>query len=290
LALDVDREAEGEVEAGRLRCEACPASYPIVRFVPRFVSAENYAANFGFQWNRFPRTQLDSFSGVPISRDRFGRETGWTQASLNGKRVLDVGCGAGRFAEVALAFGATVVALDYSGAVDACRANLPSDRLHVVQADIYSLPFEPALFDYVYSLGVIQHTPDAERAVKSIVAQLRPGGTIVVDVYPKHWKGWFHPRVWLRPLTTRLDASRLFRVIERSTPALMRISNVVGAVPAVGSQLRRLVPVANYTGVLPLSDAQLREWAVLDTFDWLGPAFDRPQAPGTMRRGVSRGG
>jgi len=264
--------------------------YPIERFVPRFVPADNYAANFGFQWNRFRRTQLDSFSGATISRDRFVRETGWTESALKGRRVLDVGCGAGRFAEVALAFGATVVAVDYSSAADACRANLPSDRLHVVQADIYSLPFEPASFDYVYSLGVIQHTPDVERAVKSMVAPLKPGGTLVVDVYPKHWKGWLHPRVWLRPFTTRVDASRLFSAIERATPALMRISNAVGNVPAVGSQLRRLVPVANYTGVLPLSDAQLHEWAVLDTFDWLAPAFDRPQAPDTMRRWLVESG
>lgn len=252
--------------------------------VPRFVPAENYAANFGFQWNRFRRTQLDSCSGVPISRDRFVRETGWTREQLQGKRVLDAGCGAGRFAEIALALGATVVAIDYSSAVDACRANHPSENLLVVQADIYALPFEPASFDFVYSLGVIQHTPDVERAVKALVAPLKPGGTLVIDVYRKHWKGWLHPRMWLRPITTRVDASRLFHTVERAAPALMRISNAVGAIPIVGPQLRRLVPVANYTGLLPLSDTQLQEWAVLDTFDWLAPTFDRPQTADTMER------
>jgi SAM-dependent methyltransferase len=256
----------------------------VIGGVPRFVPAENYAANFGFQWNRFRRTQLDSCSGVPISRDRFVRETGWSREQLQGKRVLDVGCGAGRFAEIALAFGATVVAIDYSSAVEACRANLPSEHLLVVQADIYALPFEPASFDFVYSLGVIQHTPDVERAVKALVAPLKPEGTLVVDVYRKHWKGWLHPRMWLRPITTRVDASRLFSTVERAAPWLMRISNAVGAMPIVGPHLRRLVPVANYTGLLPLSGTQLQEWAVLDTFDWLAPAFDRPQTADTMER------
>jgi SAM-dependent methyltransferase len=275
---------------GALACAACRRTYPVIGGVPRFVPAENYATNFGFQWNRFRRTQLDSCSGVSISRDRFFRETGWTADALRGTRVLDVGCGAGRFAEIALGLGATVVAVDYSSAVDACRANLPSASLHVVQADVYALPFEPESFDFVYSLGVIQHTPDVERAVKALVAPVKPGGTLVVDVYRKHWKGWLHPRMWLRPITTRVDASWLFGTVEKAVPALMRISNAVGAIPGVGAQLRRLVPVANHTGLLPLSRAQLQEWAVLDTFDWLAPAYDQPQTAATLHRWLSEAG
>ena len=42
--------------------------------------------------------------------------------------------------------------------------------------------------------------------------------------------------------------------------------------------------MANYDGTLPLSKAQLREWAVLDTFDWLSPRFDNPQNLKTVRR------
>src|SRR5215212_4949591 len=102
LALRNAREQRGEIESGELRCTACARSYPIVNFVARFVPPENYAVNFGFQWNRFRRTQLDSYSGVPISRDRFFVSGGWTIEEMAGKRVLDVGCGAGRFAEVAL--------------------------------------------------------------------------------------------------------------------------------------------------------------------------------------------
>jgi hypothetical protein len=48
-------------------------------------------------------------------------------------------------------------------------------------------------------------------------------------------------------------------------------------VPRVGRRLRHALPVANYDGLLPLNAAQLREWAVLDTFDMLAPAHDHPQ-------------
>ncbi len=105
------------------------------------------------QWNTFSKTQLDSHSGHPISANRFWEATGWKPSDLAGQRVLDVGCGAGRFAEVALEAGAEVVALDYSNAVDACYENLGrSERLLVVQGDVYSLPFRKGDFAFVYSL------------------------------------------------------------------------------------------------------------------------------------------
>src|SRR5207244_9916564 len=142
----------------------CGASYAIVGFVPRFVPAENYAGNFGFQWNRFSKTQLDSNTGVPISRQRLFGSSGWAPEDLAGKLVLDVGCGAGRFTEAALSAGARVVSIDYSSAVDACYNNFaPNPRLNVMQADIYALPFRPAQFDFIYCLGVLQHTPDVNR-------------------------------------------------------------------------------------------------------------------------------
>jgi hypothetical protein len=66
------------------------------------VPESNYADNFGMQWNHFRQTQLDSYSGLPNSSDRFWLATHWSPVSLKDQWVLDVGCGAGRFAEVAL--------------------------------------------------------------------------------------------------------------------------------------------------------------------------------------------
>jgi SAM-dependent methyltransferase len=184
---------------------------------------------------------------------------------------------------VALKMGATVVAIDYSDAVDAAARNLRSDRIDFAQADILALPFAPDSFDFVYSLGVLQHTPDARGAIRSLVRYVRPGGRIAVDFYLRRWTSWGHPKHWLRPLTTRMSPQRLFAMLERSVPPLLRVSRTLRAVPLAGRVLSRMVPVANYAGVLPLSERQLSEWALLDTFDWLAPRYDRPATAGTLR-------
>lgn len=269
--------------SGELACTGCTGSYPIVDAIPRFVSAENYAAGFGFQWNRFAATQLDSRTGLHISADRFFRTTGWTPEALEGKLVLDVGCGAGRFTEIALSAGARVVALDYSNAVDALARNLgTSERLLVVQGDVLRLPFRPAQFDFVYCLGVLQHTPDVRASFQALPRMLCSGGSLAVDVYPKLLRNFIWPKYLMRPFTKRLPPSVLFPVVEQLVRILLPLSRRLGRLPRVGRQLRHALPVVNYEGVYPLSETQLHEWSVLDTFDMLAPAHDHPQSRETL--------
>jgi len=289
--MSAAHEVEGEVESGQLVCERCARAYPITSFVPRFAPAENYAGSFGLQWNRFRQTQLDSHSGQPISRERFFRQTGWLPDDLVGKVVLDVGCGADRFAEIAVSCGANLIALDYSSAVDACWQNLGScPNLNVVQGDIYHLPFRPASFDFVYCFGVLQHTPDVKQAFMALPAQLRVGGHLAVDVYPKLLGNLLWPKYWLRPLTRRLPSDRLFKLAQWMVRLLLPVSVFLGRIPVVGPKLRYAVPVANYEGVYPLSKTQLHDWAVLDTFDMLAPMHDHPQSVQTLREWFTTGG
>jgi SAM-dependent methyltransferase len=291
LRITVAREEAGEVRDGDLTTPDGSRRYPIREFVPRFVPEQNYAENFGMQWNRFRSTQLDSVSGVPISSDRFYRYTKWSPEEMAGKLVLDVGCGAGRFAEIALTAGAEVVALDYSSAVDACRLNLAKyGNVTVIQGDIFGLPFRPEHFDYVYCFGVLQHTPDVERAFRALPRQVKPGGHLAVDVYPWLIRNLGWSKYWLRPITRRLRPDVLFRIVERTTPAMLEVSRALALIPIVGRYLRYLVPVASYDNVYPLSELQLQEWAMLDTFDMLAPAHDHPQRPGTLMKWLSESG
>ena len=284
LALDGARDAEAEIESGTLRCQACAGRYPIVRFVPRFVPADNYSSSFGLQWNRFRRTQLDSATRQPITARRFFDQSGWTPSDLAGRWTLDVGCGAGRFAEVALGAGARLVAVDYSTAVDACRENLgPHPRLDVIQADVYRLPFRRRRFECVYCFGVLQHTPDVHASFAALAAQLAPGARLAVDLYPRIALNALWPKYWLRPVTTRIPPARLFPLVGRMVDALWPVSLALGRVPGVGRRLRHALPVANYEGLLPLTSAQLKEWAVLDTFDMLAPMHDHPQTVETLQ-------
>ena len=285
LTLTATEEAEGDVHTGELTCSSCGGRYPILRSVPRFVPAENYARNFGYQWNRFRKTQLDSHLGQPISRDRFLRESGWRPEDLEGKAVLDVGCGAGRFTEVALSFGARLVAVDYSSAVDACWSNFGSHpNLEVIQADMRALPLRVEQFDYVYCFGVLQHTPDVRQSFLSLPPMVRPGGRLAVDLYPKTGLEWMWSKYWLRPVTKRVDQVRLLKIVEAVAPPLLALSDLLTRVPIVGRRLRYLVPVVNYRGLQPLTDAQLVEMGILDTFDMLAPAHDHPQTVETLER------
>lgn len=276
---------DDEIESGWLVSKDGSYRYPIRDFIPRFVPESNYADNFGMQWNRFRMTQLDSYSGHPISADRFWKESGWRPEDLAGKWVLDVGCGAGRFAEVALAAGANVIALDYSGSVDACFVNLRHHpNLHLAQGDIYALPFRKGTFSFVYAFGVLQFTPDVERAFFSLPPMLAKGGRICLDVYQKSWKSGLHPKYWLRPMTKHISIERLFSVVQMLVPKLLPLSVQIAKFPFFGNWLKRLVPVANYVGVLPLSEEQHLEWSILDTFNWFSPKFDKPQTLQVVRR------
>ena len=190
-------------------CPACRQAHPIVGGVARFVPAEVYADSFGFQWKRFARTQLDSANGTTRSRDTFVEKTGWSLAELKGKRILDVGCGMGRFAEIAADAGAEVYGVDLSRAVEAAYAHLGSrPNVRIFQADVMSLPFEPASFDFIYSIGVLHHTPDTRAAFLRLPALLKPGGAITIWVYSTEVK--LLGSEWLRKLT--IDSAALVAV------------------------------------------------------------------------------
>ncbi len=266
-------------------------SYPVVGNIPRFVSDFNYADNFGMQWNYFSKTQLDSHSGTSISKDRFYNATGWNRKQLKNKLILDAGCGSGRFAEIALKSGAVVVALDFSNAVEACWKNLSHyPNLHVVQGDILSLPFCDNSFDYVYSLGVLQHTPDVEKSFKSLVSVLKPGGNICTDFYWKRFRTLMHSKYVFRPFTKRMKREKLFHILTKIVPKMLFLSKLLSRIPLIGVALKRMVPVANYAGIFPLDEKQLQEWALLDTFDMLAPQFDKPQSRVTIAKWYSEMG
>ncbi|AXO13641.1 class I SAM-dependent methyltransferase [Thalassospira indica] len=274
-----------DIDDGWLVSEDGKHRYLVHRSIPRFVPKSNYADNFGMQWNHFAKTQLDSYSGQPISEDRFWNATGWTPDEIKGQWVLDVGAGSGRFAEIALKAGAIVVALDYSSAVDACYANLNHyPNLHVVQGDVYALPFSGESFRYVYSLGVLQHTPDVEKAFFALPPMVEDGGYLCADFYWNRFRTLMNPKYLLRPFTKRLDQKLLFGWLERNIPTLLRMSQTLGRIPLLGRFLKRLVPVVDYTGIYDLSQKQLEEWALLDTFDMLAPAYDKPQSARTITK------
>jgi uncharacterized protein YbaR (Trm112 family) len=258
LNLEVDAEARGEILEGTLSCDLCRARYPIRKGVPRFVKTDEYVDTFSFEWNKFRDVQIDILNATDASEKTFGGQTGWSPPDLRNKRVLDVGVGAGRFAEVASRWGAEVVGVDLSFAVDAAYGNIGRrENVHIVQADLFRLPFADGAFDAMYSLGVLHHTPDTKKAFDAVVPYLKPGGEFAVFLYAYGHYSYFSD-IWRR-ITTRVP----YRVVYYST-ALAIPLYFIYRLPLVGLAFRLL---------FPMSQHPIPRWRWLDTFDWYTPRY-----------------
>ena len=267
-----------EVEKGTLITKDNQYKYYIREGILRFVPSSNYSNNFGKQWTIFRQTQLDSYSKIPISENRFFKATNWSKQDLRNKLVLDVGCGAGRFAEIALKAGANLIAIDYSDAVESAYKNLSSyPNVSIIKADLYCLPFKSEVFDYVYSLGVLQHTPDVEKAFSCLPIMVKPGGKLCVDYYWKRFLTMMHAKYLFWPITKNISHENLLKIIKLVLPTLLYISNIFYKIPIINKVLQRTIPIANYNGIYPFSKKQHFEWSLLDTFDMLSPKYDNPQ-------------
>jgi SAM-dependent methyltransferase len=291
----VDGGSGGAIVEGALECEGCGSIYPIVRSVPRFVPEENYTASFGFEWTAHARTQYDRTSGRALSKQRFFEETQWPH-DLRGQILIEPGSGSGRFTEVAASTGAMVLSLDMSVAVDAnFTTNGFSENVLIVQGDITQMPFPYDYADRLFCFGVLQHTPDPRRSFLSLPRHLKPGGSLVADVYVKSFARYvLGTKYWVRPLTRRLSPEQLYRLVRRYIDLMWPAARVIRRIPLIGPTLNWRLLVADYSRELgkegEVDDAVLRDWAYLDTFDMLSPQFDQPQRLGVVRRWCDEAG
>ena len=261
-----------------LTCPNCSKGFPVVGEIPRFVPKENYAESFGLQWNRFANTQIDSKVGTNRSEIRFREETLWDERDLNGKLVLDAGCGSGRFSEIALKLGASLIAVDYSSAVEASKQNLSAPDKLIVQGDLAALPILDQTFDFIYCIGVLQHTSEPARIVKELLRCLKVGGEITLTFYENSsWHVLWYSKYVVRPLTKRLPKAILLKVIEKTSPIWFPLTSFLFSLPGNLSRgFRFLIPVANYVEYKYANPKIARDEAILDTFDMLSPSYDKP--------------
>jgi len=108
---------------------------------------------------------------------------------IAGKKILEIGCGAGAHSALFKSFGAKVVALDLTvGRVISAQRKLRlvrQGRGAAIQGDAENLPFADDTFDIVYSFGVLHHTEDTEKAIGEVYRVLKPGGQAAVMLYAK---------------------------------------------------------------------------------------------------------
>ena len=175
-------------DAATTSCGQCGRSTPVVNEIPRFVKDEDFdgggsasrtRASFGYEWTHFNdwkpsgETFGDYFSNFDLE---------W----LKGRTVLDAGCGMGRHARQIAPFAATVVAVDFSNAINEAARNVADQgNVQCVQGDLTRLPVADEAFDLVFSMGVLHHIADTSGTLQGLVRALKPGGRLRLYLY---WK------------------------------------------------------------------------------------------------------
>ncbi|HZR66121.1 MAG TPA: class I SAM-dependent methyltransferase [Terriglobales bacterium] len=259
-------KAELSLEDQGFHCQNCAARFPITNGVVRFVESQGYAENFGFEWTKYARTQLDDEISN-LSERQFLESTGFNPQDLHGKWVLDIGCGMGRFAEVASRWGAKVVGIDLSLAADVAAKNLSArQNVWICQASVLNLPFHEQSFDYIYSIGVLHHTPDCEQSFKQLPRLLKPGGSVAIWLYSGYTR-WYRMADVYRRFTTKMSPRKLHALCV-AADSLYYVHRGLQRVPVVGSFLSGAL---NY--MVPINMNPSREWRLLDTFDWYSPVY-----------------
>lgn len=238
------------VNAGQLLCPSCAAAYPIVEGIPRFTS-DQHLASFGRQWNKYEVAHDDE------DRATFQAKTGMSLSELKGLKVLDAGCGGGRYSKVCGEAGAMVVAADHTAAVMKAKqlcSHLPD--IVFVQADLKHLPLEPASFDFVFSIGVMHHDANTKSVFDAVARMVKPGGRYSVWLYRRNQ--WWQESInnALRRRTTRMQPESLERWCEWGAR--------LGGLPVLNKTLNKIVNFSAHPNY---------ENRVCDTFDWFAPEY-----------------
>lgn len=159
----------------------------------RIVAATSTA--FGRQWS-----VLGEHARVGLSDLELHLPRGWTRRVFVG-RVLDAGCGMGRYTSLMADLGADAIGIDISNAVD--KAGELWEHCSFVQADIVAPPFAPHSFDLVCSFGVLHHLPEPNRGMKACFDLVNSGGRLLVWVYGERQTLFRRGRIAARTLVAR---------------------------------------------------------------------------------------
>ena len=157
-------------------------------------------------------------------------------------------------------YGAEVIGVDLSFSVDSAYKNLPQwTNIHFVQADLFALPFASETFDFIYSFGVLHHTPNCGRAFRQISKVLKVGGKLSLFVYSSYNKAIVYSSAIWRCLTTRLPKRLLYYLCFVAVPLYF-----LYRIPLIGHISRAIF-------VIPMIPNW--RWRLLDTFDWYSPKY-----------------
>lgn len=241
----------------RFQC-SCGAQYEHADGIYRLVPDDAYLKTFSFQWKKYYNL-YDSPEEV-AGTERTLRKLHITPELVKGKRVLDVGCGTGRFSRILSDWGATVVAVDLSEAIYVAQKNAGArEGITFAFADLFKLPFPEEYFDVILAWGVLHHTPSTESAFKTVVRHLKAGGVFSVYIYGKSKGSRRRMQNLYRKFTPHLPISVLYAFCLLAAPMYYLYK-----IPLIGRLLRVLIPMSQQ------KDYRLR---IAETFDEFSPKY-----------------
>jgi 2-polyprenyl-3-methyl-5-hydroxy-6-metoxy-1,4-benzoquinol methylase len=157
------------------------------------------AESFDYQWRdlSYGAALPDDESFMSGAADLVCTMTGNSASWFPGKRVVDVGCGTGRFTQALLRLGAEVTACDQSAwalerTKQLCAAQ--ASRLDLLEIDLLAWE-EPDSYDLAFCYGVVHHTGNTYLAVRNVARKVAEGGSLFLMVY-----GWPESQDDLREL------------------------------------------------------------------------------------------
>lgn len=245
----------------------------------RFVDPEkHYARSFGLQWKHWKDTLSDSRRMGNVKFEEVMSRTRFDRYDLSGRRLLECGMGGGDDTEALLRLPLSeIYSFDLSTSIERAAQYLTDPRLTIFQASILEPPVLDRAFDIVFCHRVLQHTPDPLASLRAIMRKVKPGGILFAHAYQRSPERMRSYKYKYRRLTTRIRPEWVLAAVEASAPSLRRMSRMLDRLGSRARAFRtRWIPYEYYKEYGNMTDAELEEFCMLNTFDALTPTYDNP--------------
>lgn len=268
----------GSIESGELSSKNGDFTYPIIKGIPRFVSAEYYSKSFGYEWEKWSKVQYanENIGGKleGFTDEMFNLVTGFKEEDIKGKMIVEFGCGGGRYMDVVLRKGGVAIGIDLSLAVEPAKENLKNyENVLIVQGDILKSPFKSNVFDNGFTIGVLHHTPDPGKGLKELFRTIKLNGEAACAVYQSH--GWYASKsvaLYRKIINkTRFIFGNSLALIYShiSARTLYHIMPIIKKIPVLGHRIVRI----SENNFLVVNKQPDLKWRILDTFDAITPEY-----------------
>jgi ubiquinone/menaquinone biosynthesis C-methylase UbiE len=174
--------------------------------------------------NRLEKLMMNQPLRTPLVEYLYlGRHVSELDGNLAGKKVLEVGCGAGVWMETMLRYLGVAQVHAFDADPDMVKraqkrlARYIPARVTLMVADVTRIPEEDASFDAVFDIAILHHVEDWRAALREISRVLCPGGFFYLEeVTRKGLEGWFNRTFFEHPQEDRFDTAELVAGLEKN--------------------------------------------------------------------------